>query len=33
MEFEIAVSMLVALFIGFALGYSWHELMNKKPAP
>jgi hypothetical protein len=33
MEFEIAVSALVALFIGFALGYCWHELLHNKPAP
>jgi hypothetical protein len=33
MEFEIAVSILVALFIGFALGYCWHELLHKAPIP
>lgn len=30
MEFEIAISILVALFIGFALGYCSGELVQKK---
>lgn len=33
MEFEIAISILVALFIGFALGYCSRELVQKKAAP
>jgi hypothetical protein len=33
MEFQIAVSILVALFVGYALGYSWRDLMHKKSAP
>jgi hypothetical protein len=32
MEFEIAVSILVALFIGFTLGYSWQELSRRLSA-
>lgn len=31
MEFEIAVSLLVGLFIGIAIGNCWHDLMRKQP--
>jgi hypothetical protein len=31
MEFEIAVSLLVGLFIGIAVGNCWQGLMRKEP--